>query len=300
MPGSLLQLPLLITVTATAVATLASQPAAATTGDQAHVANLSSTPQQPQPGAGYIVILRHNPVVAYNGNIKGLSATAVESGTPLDPRSAAVQAYVQYLTAQSAAVAERAGVTNRLQYFYHYTIAGFSTSILTDEEIRTLQADPAVLQVHRQRLTGIDALSSSKPQAGTLFTREDSSNTSGSTYDTYDKWQLPVVSVQSSLSHSRRPNVSTVSSAYAARSSASTLDFIDSTNITQSNARSHGGSSVPSSTDVVIGVIDTGIWPESESFANKAPEQSLGPLSSSSRFAGRCNTGDSFSTAHCG
>ncbi|KAK1398595.1 Subtilisin-like protease-like protein [Heracleum sosnowskyi] len=45
--------------------------------------------------------------------------------------------------------------------------------------------------------------------------------------------------------------------------------------------------------DTIVGVIDTGVWPESESFNDRG----LGPLPT--KFKGECVTGDNFTLSHC-
>nr|DAD43694.1 TPA_asm: hypothetical protein HUJ06_001924 [Nelumbo nucifera] len=45
--------------------------------------------------------------------------------------------------------------------------------------------------------------------------------------------------------------------------------------------------------DIIIGVIDSGIWPESKSFNGRG----LGPVPK--RFMGECVTGDHFTLANC-
>uniref|UniRef100_A0A5B7A6L3 Putative subtilisin-like protease SBT5.3 n=2 Tax=Davidia involucrata TaxID=16924 RepID=A0A5B7A6L3_DAVIN len=48
-----------------------------------------------------------------------------------------------------------------------------------------------------------------------------------------------------------------------------------------------------SKSDIIVGVLDSGVWPESESFSDKG----LGPVPK--KFKGKCVTGDSFTMANC-
>ncbi|KAK8596143.1 hypothetical protein V6N12_064642 [Hibiscus sabdariffa] len=48
-----------------------------------------------------------------------------------------------------------------------------------------------------------------------------------------------------------------------------------------------------SSSDVIVGVIDTGVWPESESFS----DEGLGPVPE--KFKGECETGEQFELSNC-
>ena len=48
----------------------------------------------------YIVQLLDNPVVSYEGDIKGLKATKPQNGKKIDPNSPAVLDYVSYLDGQ--------------------------------------------------------------------------------------------------------------------------------------------------------------------------------------------------------
>ncbi|KAA8549920.1 hypothetical protein F0562_001604 [Nyssa sinensis] len=48
-----------------------------------------------------------------------------------------------------------------------------------------------------------------------------------------------------------------------------------------------------SESDIIVGVVDSGIWPESESFSEKG----LGPVPK--KFKGKCVTGDNFTLANC-
>ncbi|KAI3960999.1 hypothetical protein MKW92_048139 [Papaver armeniacum] len=64
-------------------------------------------------------------------------------------------------------------------------------------------------------------------------------------------------------------------------------DFLGVDDVPQSNAN------IESKSDVIVGVIDSGVWPESESFNDNG----LGPVPE--RFKGECIAGDQFTVENC-
>ncbi|KAI3886994.1 hypothetical protein MKX03_022787, partial [Papaver bracteatum] len=64
-------------------------------------------------------------------------------------------------------------------------------------------------------------------------------------------------------------------------------DFLGVDAVPQNNANTE------SKSDVIVGVIDSGVWPESESFNDNG----LGPIPK--RFKGKCVAGDQFTVENC-
>ncbi|MGH2462176.1 MAG: S8 family peptidase [Candidatus Limnocylindria bacterium] len=100
----------------------------------------------------YIVVLKGMPVVAYDGGIAGIAATAPAGGQKINPHSAKVRKYVAYLDAQHAALLARAGASSDAKFYdYRYSLNGFA-AVLTPAQAGKLSAMPEVLLVERDQL----------------------------------------------------------------------------------------------------------------------------------------------------
>lgn len=97
---------------------------------------------------GYVVTLKHAPVVSYAASAEGGVATAAAGP---DIHSAAAVMYADYVEAQSVAVAARTGVTQNVLYTYKYATSGFATGALTNNQLAALKKDPAVAFVSENR-----------------------------------------------------------------------------------------------------------------------------------------------------
>ena len=95
----------------------------------------------------YIVVMKQDPVVAYEGNQADLQATRPGIAGKVDPNSAAVQSYQRYLEAGHNASLAKAGVDVDAKV-NDYTIAlnGYS-ALLTAEEVKNIQAQSDVVLV---------------------------------------------------------------------------------------------------------------------------------------------------------
>ena len=95
----------------------------------------------------YIVRLAEQPVVAYDGGIKGLQATRPGKGQKIDPNSPAVVNYRSFLESRQDAVLASVGGGKKL-YSYGYVFNGFAAE-LTAAQAEKLAATPGVLAVEK-------------------------------------------------------------------------------------------------------------------------------------------------------
>ena len=115
------------------------------------------TVPEPRSAAGvYIVRMAQSPVVAYEGGRAGLPATAPRRGQHVNPNSAAVRRYAQFLDGRHADVLAAAGASGAKFYDYRYSFNGFAAT-LTQAQAARLAAQPGVISVspdeRRQLLT---------------------------------------------------------------------------------------------------------------------------------------------------
>jgi subtilisin family serine protease len=107
--------------------------------------------------ATYIVQMKLNPVVAYEGGVAGLKATKPAKGQKIDPDSADVQAYVSHLKSTHDRALEKVGGGEKL-YDYAYTFNGVAAR-LTPEQVDRLEKSPDVLAVTPQEEVTMDTSS---------------------------------------------------------------------------------------------------------------------------------------------
>jgi subtilisin family serine protease len=186
--------------------------------------------------ATYIIQMIDDPVVAYDGGIKGLAATKPKNGKKIDPNSGKVVHYVDYLKGKHNAALSGIGVgPEKKLYDYTYTFNGFAA-----------------------RLTG--------SQAAALMASADVQMV------TADELMKPAT--------------------------VSTPDF--------SGLTGDGGAWDLGYTGdgVIVGIIDTGIWPESESFTDRTgtnPNGKAGKLGPHQipGWHGKCTPGEEFNASDC-
>ncbi len=102
--------------------------------------------------APYVVLLEGEPVVAYEGEIPGLPATAPPEGKKVNPNSASVKKYEKHLEKQHADTAAAAGVPQSMILTeYEFALNGFAAA-LTPQEAEKLAAQKNVIAVYRDEL----------------------------------------------------------------------------------------------------------------------------------------------------
>lgn len=96
--------------------------------------------------AVYIVQLRDNPVIAYEGNISGLAATKPDRGDHINPNSAKVKKYVKFLDSKHADALAIAGGEKFYDYFYSFN--GFA-AVLTPSQAVKMAKRPDVVKLFK-------------------------------------------------------------------------------------------------------------------------------------------------------
>ena len=104
----------------------------------------------------YIVRMADEPVVAYNGSVRGYRATAPGQGKKIDPTSTAVVQYAGYLDARHDAALAQAG--GRKLYDYHYSFNGFAAELDAAQAVKMSQV-PGVLSVSADEIYTVDTSS---------------------------------------------------------------------------------------------------------------------------------------------
>jgi subtilisin family serine protease len=112
---------------------------------------------QPSPNGVYIIQMMEDPVVAYEGGIPGLAATAPGRGEKINPNSAAVANYVKHLTDKHSEALGRAGGGQKL-YDYTYSFNGFAAQ-LSLGQAKQMAAVDGVVAVTPDELQQMDTSS---------------------------------------------------------------------------------------------------------------------------------------------
>jgi subtilisin family serine protease len=185
----------------------------------------------------YIVMMRDDPAAVYDGDISGYKATKPPKGKKINPNSAHVKKYVNYLKSTHDKALSDVGASKI--YSYSYALNGFA-AVLTPAQVSALQARNDVVQV----------------------------------------WQDVI----------RHPTTD------------STPDYLGLT----------GGGGVwdleGKGEDIIVGIIDTGIWPEHPSFSDQIDFSDSSGNSGSRNLAygppptgwnGSCQSGENWSQNDC-
>ncbi len=185
--------------------------------------------------SNYIVLMKDNPVVAYEGDISGFAATKPAAGEKINPNSANVVRYASHLRSTHNIALNRVGALQGKKYDYHYTFNGFSAA-MTEAQADMLRGDDNVLSVWEDQLGQLDTVT--------------------------------------------------------------TPDFLGLTGDDGVWATGATGE------DVIIGIIDSGIWPESLSFTDRGSSRRgpgtgrllYGPIAG---WHGNCTPGEEFTYRDC-
>lgn len=105
----------------------------------------------------YIVRMVDAPVVAYDGKIKGYSATRPKKGEKIDPNDPSVGKYFDYLSATHDSALQKVGGGKKL-YSYGYAFNGFAAE-LSASQADKLRATSRVLSVEKDEIRQIDTSS---------------------------------------------------------------------------------------------------------------------------------------------
>ena len=186
--------------------------------------------------ATYIIWMAGDPVVAYDGSIKGLPATAPQAGQKINPNSAKVIRYQDYLASQADALLASVGADpGEKIYQYSVVFAGFSAE-LTGIQAAALSSNANVLGVFEDEMAQLDT--------------------------------------------------------------STTPDFLGLTDPDDGVWNDYLGE------DVIIGIIDSGVWPENGAFADRtgaSPKGKDGKLGYQQipGWHGKCVPGEDFTAADC-
>ncbi|MRW93053.1 S8 family serine peptidase [Duganella sp. FT80W] len=189
----------------------------------------------------YIVQLADKPVASYSGGVSGLAATQPAAGQRLDLDSTAVSLYSDYLVKKQESVKATVAAAPVI-YEYKVALNGF-TALLTDAEVRTLQAN-----------SGVASISADEPrQLVTNYTP--------------------------------------------------TFLGLDGPNglWAQLGGKSKAGE------NIIVGIIDGGIWPENPSYADRVANDvptfdqsaALNYTAPPAKWKGTCQVGQGFTVANC-
>lgn len=110
---------------------------------------LKAKAQQAPASNIYIVQLKGDPVLAYEGDIKGLKATKPGKGTKINPNSAHVKKYVAHLEAQQNMKIQSVGGDK--VYSYRYAFNGFAAR-MNEADAELLKGNANVLKVWKDEI----------------------------------------------------------------------------------------------------------------------------------------------------
>jgi subtilisin family serine protease len=110
----------------------------------------TALPEQAAKGEAtvYVVQMAEDPVVAYEGGEPGLAATKPQGGQHVNPNSAAVRRYADFLDGRHAAAVAATGAPADARFYdYRFSFNGFA-AVLTPAQAARLASQPGVLAVN--------------------------------------------------------------------------------------------------------------------------------------------------------
>lgn len=191
------------------------------------------------PNGIYIIQMIDDPVVAYDGSIKGLKSTKPQRGKKIDPNSPHVVNYVGYLNGKHDEALSKVGGGQKL-YSYQYSFNGFSAK-LDHGQAKKLRSVDGVVAVYADEMLILDT--------------------------------------------------------------ATTPNFLGLSAPEGLWERLGGVGSAGE--DIIIGIIDGGVWPENPSFSDRTGINGNGSRDGKLGYQqipgwhGMCTPGEAFNASHC-
>jgi subtilisin family serine protease len=116
-------------------------------GNAATAATGAASTVEKSPHGVYVAIMAADPVIAYEGDIKGYSATKPGKGKKINPNSAHVKKYARFLEkSHGEALAGAGGKASDKLHDYKYAVNGFAAKLSYDAA-KELAKQPGVVRV---------------------------------------------------------------------------------------------------------------------------------------------------------
>lgn len=113
----------------------------------ATLAQESQAPAAKTEAKSFIVVMENLPVIAYEGDVDGFEATKPGKGQKINPNSAHVRKYQDFLDKKHNASLAAAGVDSSAKvHTYTFGLNGYS-AILTEDEAKAIESQPGVTMV---------------------------------------------------------------------------------------------------------------------------------------------------------
>jgi subtilisin family serine protease len=193
------------------------------------IASLGAQGATSKKSGVYIVRMAEDPVVAYNGGIRGLPATKPKKNEKINPQSQGVIRYADYLISRHDAALAKVGGGKKL-YSYKYSFNGFAAE-LSKGQLSALRKQSGVISVTPDEMRTLDTIS--------------------------------------------------------------TPDMLD----LQAGIWGELGGTGNAGEDVIVGIIDSGIWPENPSFSDRIGKKLV--YRQIPGWHGKCTPGESFPASDC-